>query len=311
MIQGDIDLTEKLDFYHDKPKEKLLPARVPWKKSGKDDSTWKWLSTVEPSSISVINTDADLNWVQNEVDNTIWYISNDNQSLHLSTTSTTSFNTWDSFDSSINYPTITTTTTTSNNGTYLVDNNDNISITFSYNNNSSTSSRPLTFKTAIYNKEKKLNLPYKVKPKENNDETAIRRCSLCDELFISRSSYPRMTCYCKKCAEKDALRENHKNTFYKIKRNRNSMRGTLHLPINLWNARVNDILPWDNDYLTLRLEKLRSTEENNYSSYHRLRMIPWLHDLQRRIFDDYEEELRNGEKDYSEYLTNMGWLGIH
>ena len=39
--------------------------------------------------------------------------------------------------------------------------------------------------------------------------------------------------------------------------------------------------------------------------------IPWLRKLNSRIYDDYMRDLRYGEEDYSSYLTNMHWLGIH
>ena len=50
-------------------------------------------------------------------------------------------------------------------------------------------------------------------------------------------------------------------------------------------------------------------EEKEYPS-----TIPWLEELKRfsrRMYDDYMEELLDGEKDYYSYLTNYNWLGIH
>jgi hypothetical protein len=58
-------------------------------------------------------------------------------------------------------------------------------------------------------------------------------------------------------------------------------------------------VPWDNceDEIEIRGTTLSS--------------LPWLDTLSSRIYGDYRDELRHGEKDYSEYLTNMGWLHIH
>lgn len=38
--------------------------------------------------------------------------------------------------------------------------------------------------------------------------------------------------------------------------------------------------------------------------------IPWFENLPHRIYEDYVDDL-DEEKDYSSYLTNMSWIGIH
>ena len=65
-----------------------------------------------------------------------------------------------------------------------------------------------------------------------------------------------------------------------------------------WGYYNNDIIPWDDkDDIT-----------DDY--YQEKRKIPWLKKLADRIYKDYIQDLFD-EQDYSKYLTNYGWLGLH
>jgi hypothetical protein len=292
MIQGDIDLTEKLDFYHDKPTEKLLPATLPWQKdknglvSSDDSFTFRWImSNVDSNTITLINTDAELNWSQNEFDivwyndyrfdTNTWQISNNgqNSTLYISTST----------------PSITTSTTNLN-SIYEYDSWGSLNI--SCTNSTSTSSQ-ISFTTK--STKKKLDLPYKVRPSIEEKKAIFYSCSRCRKKFISTN--PRIN-YCKECARKEDIDNNAREAKFHLKRTRKN-RGSIHMPINLWNA-GSYYLPWDNNFCEWDDKRPKG-----------LRGIPWLTELQSRIFNDYKEELENGEKDYSSYLTNMGWLGIH
>lgn len=72
---------------------------------------------------------------------------------------------------------------------------------------------------------------------------------------------------------------------------------------------IYDYIPWEinknHNYSKLEIP-WQAKEKNKEKESER---IPWLDNLSYRIYDDYIKDLFE-EQDYSEYLTNMSWLGL-
>lgn len=310
MIKGDIDLTEKLDFYHDKPEEKLLPA-LPWKKDNglitENNNTLRWISN---TTVSVVNSNLELSW--NSLDNNgyVNYNYYPTTAANISTNTTISissssnsylmfnYNTWNN-EPILTYRNTTTTIPAFTN-TW-----DNLEIIYD--------DQPLTFKTKLdIPKKKPLDLPYKIKPKEYA-ESPMKYCDYCGKKFI-KVGKGWNSGYCKECEEKQHKKILSEKTYKNLKRTSwyvdDHRKGYY-----TWR---DEIFPWDNDGIYSHRNEiiedavaLRELKKRVGTSIQRLRSIPWLSNLHNRIFADYKEELENGEKDYSSYLTNMSWLGIH
>ena len=111
-------------------------------------------------------------------------------------------------------------------------------------------------------------------------KSSIVHCRKCNKVLIGSNHRT----LCDKCFRLSKYQET-KNEFLRHKRNR----------FNLMTRNYFSYIPW--------FDKPKSRPE-------RIK-IPWLRKLNSRIYDDYIRELRYGEEDYSSYLTNMHWLGIH
>ena len=319
MIKGDIDLTEKLDFYHDKPKEKLLPA-LPWKKKCRvittdreEASRWIYHYLGSNPNISVVNNDLELSWNSFDRDGYVNYNYYPTTTVNTSTNTTISissssnsylmfdYNTWNG-EPVVTYHNATTTIPVSSNT------NTWNSLEISYED------QPLTFKTKLdIPKKKPLDLPYKIKPKEYT-ESPMTYCDYCGKKFI-KVGKDWNSGYCKECEEKQHKKILSEKTYKNLKR-ASWYADDRRKGYYIWK---DEIFPWDNDgiYSSHHNEiiedavALRELKRRVGTAGQRLRSIPWLSELHNRIFEDYKEELENGEKDYSSYLTNMGWLGIH
>ena len=316
MIKGDIDLTEKLDFYHDKPRGKLLPA-LPWKKDNglitENNNSIRWVyNQLSNTTPTVVNNYLELSWNSLDRDDYI------NYNYYPTTTANTSTNATISISSSSNSYLIFNYNTW-NNEPIVTYHNTTMTISVPTNTNTwgnleiSYEGQPLTFKTKLdVPKKKPLDLPYKIKPKEY-EESSMRYCDYCGKKFI-RVGKGWNSGYCKECEEKQHKKILSEKTYKNLKR------ASLYVDDHRKGYYVweDGIFPWDNagiyshrDEIIEDAVALRELKRRVGTSKQRLRSIPWLSELHNRIFEDYKEELENGEKDYSSYLTNMGWLGIH
>lgn len=315
MIKGDIDLTEKLDFYHDKPEEKLLPA-LPWKKDNglmtKNDAV-RWIyNQLSNTTVSVVNNDLELSWSSLDRDGYV------NYNYYPTTTVNTSTNTTISISfSSNNYPILDYNTW--NDEYVMTYNNTTTTIPVPTNTNTwsnleiSYDGQPLTFKTKLDAPKKKLlDLPYNIKSKEYT-ESSMRYCNYCGKKFI-RVGKDWNSRYCKECEEKQHKKILSEKTYKNFKR-ASYYADDRRKGYYVWG---DEIFPWDNDGIYSYHNEIieddvarRELKRRVGTAGQRLRSIPWLSKLDSRIFGDYKEELENGEKDYSSYLTNMDWLGIH
>lgn len=272
-IEGDIDLTQNLDFYRKKPKM-LLPKNVDLGEHIKEDNSDAIFSSSFNGSITYYNNDPNRLYIYNYDDSSLY--PQNTISLNLDTSDyNTAIRTTSISDNSIIY-------TISSNSTAIN------SINFSISNDGWTS-----MKKSI--KRKSFNLwdhIDKILP-----INLVGRCSKCHKLvlFATQSSKQGYICKCKSC-------ENNKElnfAQYKYKR-------------FIFNTRDRseeyefyDIIPWENYFEDN--DKSSLWTRWNYSKDKR--KIPWLRELDTRVYDDYIEDLKE-EQDYSSYLTNMGWIGI-
>jgi hypothetical protein len=153
-------------------------------------------------------------------------------------------------------------------------------------------------------------LPFKGRIERNRmeDRSAFTYCANCGEKMIHKWSNEFVLC--KRCAmmrEENTQSEITKKTLKKSRttylmelahlKQQRSVRACMGRSFSSFFRRLP--VPWDNDEDEI---EIRGTT---------LSSLPWLDTLSSRIYGDYRDELRHGEKDYSEYLTNMGWLNIH
>jgi hypothetical protein len=284
MIAGDIDLTENLDFYHDKPDTKDLSSSgkpIPWRRKS-DDLTWRTWSVTATSS----SWDTVISYGDSARDNFIYDLISSHIYNHTSTTSCTTainyymnaeYNTWYPID-------FNSSTTNINHATILT--------------------------TSTGGHSAKAMLPFKGRIKRNRieDRSAFTYCANCGEKMIHKWSNKFVLC--KRCAmmrEENTQSERTKKTLKKSRttylmelahlKQQRSIRACMGRSFSSLFRRLP--VPWDNDEDEI---EIRGTT---------LSSLPWLDTLSSRIYGDYRDELRHGEKDYSEYLTNMGWLHIH
>lgn len=73
---------------------------------------------------------------------------------------------------------------------------------------------------------------------------------------------------------------------------------------------------WDEDRVLLPRPSIESRMKKESKSLYgrygdRLAEVPWLSKMLHRIRADYIDDVIYGDQDYTSYLTNMSWLGIH
>ena len=291
MIKGDIDLTENLDFYRDKQLPKL-PSIAPWNKDCDLDlnTNYQHIGTINTiynntSTITIVNNENELSWNSTRRNNII----NTSRRISYSNNSTiTNYNTsnWtivseEYDDEIISHVYIDPSITNTSNWTIVSEYDDEI-ISHAYIDPNITSiENTKSIKVSVNNIES-INKENIFGPMREQKEikSSIVHCRKCNKVLIGSNHRT----LCDKCFRLSKYQET-KNEFLRHKRNR----------FNLMTRNYFSYIPW--------FDKPKSRPE-------RIK-IPWLRKLNSRIYDDYMRELRYGEEDYSSYLTNMHWLGIH
>lgn len=318
LIEGDIDLTQNLDFYRKKPK-KLLPDNI--KLLGRNDIPESRLntsfdsveiSTISGSNITInysnsSNTQTVRRWTINnnieefefvdisDRDNIISYSDND---LYITTTST--YNT--------NLTTTINGTTSSSRFSmrYTLDSYDELSYWTTTKKYCKTK-----FKSAIDTVKRVFSLWNSREIFEEKEGLKIYQCNCGEEFLAPRGFYG----CCRKCLRDEELRKKEEMYASRIRYNR--LFQFRHKEIVDDYDYIGDEVPWYNTGESFGIPRPRSSIEARYfmlsgkNKDNRRYGIPWFQNLNQRIYDDYIYELKNGEKDYSSYLTNMGWIGIH
>ena len=317
IIEGDIDLTKNLDFYRKKPK-KLLPANV--KLLGRDDIPESRLNTsfddIEITTIS--GSSMTISYRNNDTFQTVrrWTINSNVEEF--------GYVDIDDGDSTIS---------NSDNHLYITSNDYSINLTTNINNSSTTSTRfsmrytldacdefdswattmkccKKKYKSAIDTVKRVFSLWNSREVFEEKRSLEIYQCDCGVEFLAPRGFYG----CCKKCLRNEELKK--KEEIY-ASRIRYSRIFQFRHRINNNYDYMGDEVPWDNTSESFGIPRPRSSIEVRYfmlsgknRGVHRYG-IPWFQNLNQRIYDDYIDELHNGEKDYSSYLTNMSWIGIH
>ena len=299
MINGDVDLTSNLDFYHDKENNDEFDnfkSPIAWR----NDSFKEIQSTPQPISVTETNYNINIRW--NNITNFVTYSTADayttlslpynsgwTNSYEDDSGRTTDSSRWatdiqsDSNDYiTINLNPINTnyiTTATFTNSTY-----DNmLSYTSPLNNSYSIST---SWKTIGYTyTEKKCTIFGPRKANFDKYTSPMHYNSCCNTYTLGK-------CKCKDYDES-----------YKAK-------------IFLW-TRENDKSYEEDENAYEIAERFRSNSkrrdihrEESTGNYNPERKIPWLRRLMSRIYHDYIDDLKE-EQDYSKYLTDMGWLRIN
>lgn len=307
IIEGDIDLTQNLDFYRKKPK-KLLPANISL--TGRKDLPKSRINTDIDNIIitSTSNTTIQIRYQNNSE----WFNfpvnhNNDNESYNYleiyddtndlyTTSSERNYNMISTSDSQITINSYIS----SNNTTYSFRYNDYISdnnwITVKNKINKTKS----TIKSAIENKFKL----WTGRPKlEEKESVHICCCYSCGKSFLSVFK----SGICKDCLKEE---EQLKSISKAIKFQGSNKFEFNHINYSQNYDYFNDI-PWVERPKVTGWLQIRNHLKNLASGQREFRYgIPWFQKLNSRIYEDYIYELMNGEKDYSSYLTNMGWIGI-
>jgi len=314
LIEGDIDLTQNLDFYRKKPK-KLLPANV--KLLGREDILESRLNTsfddIEIATISGSNVT--ISYSNNIQTVRTWTINSNNEEFRYvdidDGESIISYDDNNLYITSSNYNTNLTTINTTNTSssrfsmTYTLDDDELTSWT------TTKKYYKRKFKSAIDTVKKVFSLWNSREVFEEKRSLEIYQCSCGTEFLAPRDFYG----CCKKCLRNEELKKKEEMYASRIKYNR--IFQFRHREINDDYDYIGDEVPWDNTGESFGIPRPRSSIEARYfmlskknKGIHRYG-IPWFQDLNQRIYDDYIDELKNGEKDYSSYLTNMSWIGIH
>lgn len=315
LVEGDIDLTQNLDFYRKKPK-KLLPANV--KLLGREDVPKFKLNSFDDITIdTTFGSSVTISYSNNVQTVRTWTINSNNEEFRYvdidDGENIISYNDNDLYITSSNYSTNLTTTINNTTNTtssqfsmsYILDDDELTTWT--------TTKKYYTkkIKSAIDTVKRVFSLWNSRELFEEKRSLEIYQCGCGAEFLAPRDFYG----CCKKCLRNEELKKKEEIYASRIKYNR--IFQFRHREINDDYDYIGDEVPWDNVGESFGIPRPRSSIEARYfmlskknKGIHRYG-IPWFQDLNQRIYDDYIDELKNGEKDYSSYLTNMGWIGIH
>ncbi len=284
MINGDIDLTENLDFYHDKKD----------KKNDKGTSIIPWNAITSPT-INRYDIDPYTSQTSNS---TINYI---NSYTSQSTNSTITNFSWNRYDDPVymRYE-------------YLSSN----VLTLSYNQLDQDFYTYNTFYDCLnlnytdYSKCKSfiidsLGSYFDDSEKESSIFGKYRHHEM-KGIKISKLFKKKREDASKNDTVK-LFRERDRHEYSKDLTYLNSMLASFRIKASI-NGSKHEII--DNSR-GRRRPRLMHIDDEYSESKKRLHEIPWLKKLIGWRFDDYVEELRNGEKDYSKYLTDMNWLRMN
>lgn len=324
MIEGDIDLTENLDFYREKKtlEDKVYlqgsrgyrKPRIPWKKRPPKLSLKSLAkhednqSSYQPTTTSSSNTS--LYWTTNSwsytlpmVTNTITNISDNMQLFGIAS---------DYYD--YNY-----------NSTYSIGVdmwNDSTGITITYNgsnNGVDAYSLKADVKREVFPSRKSF-----VKfLKDIIEQGLVQRCHECKRYFFSYKN--QYSGRCPDCRKSDYFEDSSVveaiKTIRRSCKRRNFIERMCYDRDLAWGVEGHDsnddyVIEFD-DWHWLFADKMIRSDILHHIGVERRDMenekrpIPWLRKLSYRIYNDYMKSLYEDDVDYSKYLTNMGWIGVH
>lgn len=316
MINGDIDLTENLDFYKDRPKleDRYLPSiPMAFKKAGlmvneNTMSTATYGITFSSGDNSYYTTYNLNEW---NIDDGWTTISEVNSNEELASTSTRDQELEDEIvdrDEGSLYPTTTYNMRinyTTASGMYT---------TTSYYNNSTISqdfdlvwdsrNRIIDYYNSCYDGISWTRIKSK---KENKNECP----------WSTRKPYENT--YNDYYQTIESMRGRKKKTMETSKAFEISKTVIINYVKRRGVGRLKRLLIdefWDEDRVLLPRPSIESRMKKESKSLYgrygdRLAEVPWLSKMLHRIRSDYIDDVIYGDQDYTDYLTNMSWLGIH
>lgn len=278
MIKGNIDLTENLDFLHDK-KSKELPSVVPWNIHGEiSKNHYRNTSTIR------LNTNYNLTTFNSTTVNNYYISRRNNDQINITTISN---------NSSISTITLQSSYISNNNiTTNSYSSYDNLStaiaVTYYTNTISTTTDTGYINYNNIYIEPSKYPWEYKNNKHRNSyayyklmHSKRNRSVKSCSDIFFNKKDH-----------EMESIADKlSKGSFYRDIDDIYSI------------TEITENISHDSFRLRHRNDKPRR--------YHDDRKIPWLRKLNSRIYSDYIRDLYEDDHDYSKYLTDYGWIGIH
>ena len=323
MIKGDIDLTENLDFYHDKKSietklKSIIKSGVPWYTEKKNIETlqsklYKYLYSYYYNDSINSSTTAISSY------NNGAYTYSGAEWNNLSYTYTNSYyysleSIPESYSISINY-----------------DNAEDVYEIFDYIND-----HDLYINSQITNRV--------IDDKSNSDKLPWGNKEYAKSKLHNKTDYNHHT-YTYRCEDMTYKtiyylgEDKHYKINKQIRRNEEEARSAIENDVHKFRERHRLVRPYLNalldicknpkniyddnkrdeygeywydryDIAELSLIKWRSKNRRKRYNIRSGRIAPWLEKLSSRIYEDYIADL-NEEQDYTSYLTNMGWLGMH
>lgn len=265
MIQGDIDLTENLDFYHDKKNDK-----------NESNNIIPWINKPKRKLVDCSYFDNRLFWTDTYSNNTLTNTNNTYTSDNISYSISYDLDNLDTVSTIILH-------TNNMNANYVTFNNNSSLQLFNTTYNNSNFVIDYSVPVISDNREKYNSIFGKSRPKKDRS-IRLHRDMLCGHKCLG-------DCKCNKFIMK-----------------------SLNTSI-FANKPTKSYEPY-RKYLMKRFsrEKINIDPQRDHHSYwndyiKNDKRIPWLNKLNHRIYSDYIKDLYE-EQDYSNYLTDMGWLHV-
>lgn len=271
MIPGDIDLTEKLDFRHDKDQSGLPYPIIPWKPETSNNDYISWTDHSWASS----TTNYSVNW-----NNSI--ISINNPDVNNSYITSASSLTWTGLSNTISSQTY--------NITYYYD-EDFQEYMFYFNEANELINDYMAegvISSEIIDTKTKHKSFFTSKAKKNIlQNISKKRCYKCGKYYFFGKE-----CSCTKYSIPNYTL--HNGIMYKIDKRLMRSRNFLDDNFERRLFSYENKIPW---------------KSKKPQSQKRYKLAPWLEKLHNWIYDDYIHDLTH-ERDYTRYLTDMNWLRL-
>lgn len=275
MIPGDIDLTEKLDFRHDKDQSGLPYPIIPWKPETSDNMYISWSPTTWTSV-----TNYSVNWSNST-------ISINSPGVTNSYITSASSLTWSSLSNTISSQTYTIT--------YNYD-EDFQEYTFYFNEDNELINDYITegvISSEIIDTKTKHKSFFGSKTKKNILQNISKnRCYKCGKYYFFGKE-----CSCTKYSVPNYTL--HNGIMYKIDKRLMRSRNFLDDNFERRLFSYENKIPW----------KSKNPQSQKRNKLARDKLAPWLEKLHNWIYDDYIHDLTH-ERDYTSYLTDMDWLRL-
>ena len=323
MVEGDIDLTENLDFYREKmtfadklAKLRRFKSKLPWAgKEYKPFAEKHWLNQVLGDLL-----DSNKYWYTANGNSVTWHQFSNSSSYEL--TLDTGMMTY-SLDT--NYSTIEPSTTSGLSNVYWTYNtwttNDNTYAMNTVLNYISSSTDDIIdeqydyvggFRSGYIEYKE----PFKIgldRPRffhALDGVLTVNKCDECGKKFIYiKNRY--LGTRCRDCNKVYMKEKRHDDAFLMIIRHKKSFEQRQIDKYGFDNTYI-DFSEYHRPELRSAYKRKQAIERIGWMGHEaKDRPIPWLQKLSYRAYREYMESIEEGEEqDHLEYLTNMNWIGV-